>query len=363
VSAEATAWAKRVKTGDATRKAILRALADYAGPGKADRDAPAEADGRHFTFVGLETLAEECECSERTTIRHLNALKAAGFIVRVRRMRGFVRTSDYTILAVDGAGPRPFTEAEALLADALGSVDDNLTSTGPTSEHAILSPTVDDTLTPTGTCHPEPPNMTRVAPAEHDTGVTCVPYVGTTSNYEPQQELPAPRDDFSPAFLLDEMISGGVSSGNTPTLEEFRKSVRATTEEIMGAWQKWVGKRLPSVVVVEVSKIVNRCLADGVERRTIANGLTDWTEAGMIAPKYRLPDAIAARASAAVRRAPEARPSAAEVRTQRHGAALVSVAGKTVEQLDAELEATMQGLVDRAKSLGSGATLAIGMGS
>jgi DNA-binding transcriptional ArsR family regulator len=308
VSAEATAWAKRVKTGDATRKAILRALADYAGPGKADRDAPAEADGRHFTFVGLETLAEECECSERTIVRHLNALKAAGSIVRVRRMRGFIRTSDYTVLAVDGYGPRPFTDAEALLADGLDSVDDNLTSTGLTGEDAILSPSVDDTLAPTGTCHSEPPKVTPVSPSEHDTGVTCVPYTGTISNYEPEAELPAPRDDHSPAFLLDTMITGGVRSGHTPTLKEFGESVRATTEEIMGAWQKWVDRRLPSVTVVEVSKIVKSCVADGVERRQIALGLKDWTEAGMIAPKFRLPDAISARVTAPLRNTPASRP-------------------------------------------------------
>jgi hypothetical protein len=341
VSGAAIGWAKRQRTGDSTRKLILMALADYAGPVKDDRDAPAEADGRHFAFVGVDTLAEECECSERTVNRTLTALKTSGHILRVRRMRGFSRTSDYTILACDGIGDRPFDVAEALLADALDSVDDKLSDTALISEHANMAVSVPDTLADAGTRHPRPPKPTPVSVTEADTHVGSVPCTGTTSNYEPQETL-QPRDDLSPGFMVDTNSMAGVLSGHTPSItKEFGRKTKATTGEIMNAWQAWVPEKLPSFVVVEVEKIVKRCVADGVDRRTIANGLTDWTEAGMIAPKFRLPDAIAARAAAPLRRDSQ-KPTRTEETLRQVGDMTTAMAGRTAAELDDLLEATLR---------------------
>jgi hypothetical protein len=254
VSAQALNWAKQQKTGDPIRKLLLMCLADYAGPGNAGRESPADADGRHFTFVGVATLADECECSVRSVSRHLTRLAQDGFLVRVRRMDGFVRTSDYTILALDGAGPRPFSTEEQVLARGLASEEDNLSPSGLTCEEDTLAHSEEATLAPSGSGHSAPP--------EEDTGGAYVPYTGTTSSENPQ-----------PAALPH--LTADVLSGHT-TVQEWR----AMRDEIMTKWQAWVGRPLPSGQVVEVGREVYRLVMDGVAANDIARGLIDWTPTG-----------------------------------------------------------------------------------
>jgi hypothetical protein len=167
------------------------------------------------------------------------------------------------------------------------------------------------------------------------------------------------RDDLSPGFLTTS--SGDVLSSHTPSVTaEFSRQVKATTEEIMAGWQTWIGRTLPSIVVVEVGKIVKRCVADGVDAAAIKLGLCEWTEAGMIAPKYRLEPAIAGAVTRRLKRDADPKPNKAAERFQGAMRNAVAVTGKTAADLDAELEASMRGLVAQSRSLGFGSNLAIG---
>jgi len=270
LSAEATAWAKATTTGDPTRKSILRALADYAGPGNAGRDVPAEADGRHFTFVGIDRLADECECSPRTVIRHLNALAERGMIARVRRMDGLTRTSNYTILAVDSAGPRPFDEGEIVLARALAEPEgDNLAPSAVTCESVNVSPAVGANLSRTEGDNLTPPKVSSVQP-EGDTGDTFVPY--TDYQHGPTSVNSQPRE-------VAEPLTGVVVSGHT-TLAEQQRFWRGTTGEIMESWKAWCGTSLPPGQEAEARREVHKMVTAGVDRRHIAQGLADWTRDG-----------------------------------------------------------------------------------
>jgi hypothetical protein len=67
VSADAANWAKRIKVGNKTTKAVLRELADVAS-----------ADGRAYPLVW--SIATVVEVDERTVIRALNALVELGLI-------------------------------------------------------------------------------------------------------------------------------------------------------------------------------------------------------------------------------------------------------------------------------------------
>lgn len=347
MSGAAIGWAKRQKAPSPISKAILAALADYAGPGLEERDAPAEADGRHFCFVGVERLARETQYSVKTVSRHLARLVDAGLIARVRRMNGWTRTSDYTILACDGDGDRPFTEEERVLASALSAEQDRESSSGLTCEEDSQSPSGRGLSDRIGKRTPGPTEEDSGAPSGGGLSDAYVPYAGTTS-IEPTEEptSAAPERDplTSPAFLIH---SDGVSSGHTLSpVAEFGRNMREQTEEIMTAWQKWIGRKLPQVVVIEVSKIVKRCVGDGVERKAIALGLKDWTEAGMIAPKWRLEPAIAARVAEDVRRDPAGPPSKAQQREQRAAQVAQWASGKTAEDMARDLE---QALLARSR--------------
>ena len=100
----ASAWAKQVRTGNVTAKAVLMALADYA-------------DENHQCFPGQVRLAWEVEVSERTVRDTLKYLEAQGLIKRDRRYVGGTRTSDLYTLAV---GSEPLSEVPA---DSAGKAD------------------------------------------------------------------------------------------------------------------------------------------------------------------------------------------------------------------------------------------------
>jgi hypothetical protein len=113
MSLEAMLWAKKVRTGTASRKAVLLVLADYA-------DESAEC------FPGQKLIAAETELGERTVRRLLAELEEVGLLERTERRRddGY-RTSDRIRLVLGHPG---------LPAKLAGS-------DGPTS------PASDDTLT------------------------------------------------------------------------------------------------------------------------------------------------------------------------------------------------------------------------
>lgn len=285
MSGAAIGWAKRQQAPSPISKAILAALADYAGPGQEERDAPAEADGRHFAFVGVERMARETQYNVKTISRHLARLVDAGLIVRVRRMNGFIRTSSYTILACDGAGDRPFTDEERLIAAALSGDRDSQSSSGVTCEEdsqgfAGKPPTAPVRYTPVGPTEEDSQGVSEQVP-----GVPCVPYTGTTSNYEPPVDPPVAheRDLFSPGFLTEP--SGDVSSGQTlakigEIAKRQREGQRATEVEIMTKFEDWFLREtqapLPAGQAKEIRKVVSALLSDKIDRKDVAWGLAEW---------------------------------------------------------------------------------------
>jgi hypothetical protein len=121
VSIAASAWAKKIRTGSSSRKALLMVLAEYATI--IDGWDPEGSDGRHYAWPGQGRLMAETEMGERALRDHLHTLETAGIIRRVRRGgSGEGRQSDLVILAVDDDGPRPFPVGEPV--DT--SVDDNV---------------------------------------------------------------------------------------------------------------------------------------------------------------------------------------------------------------------------------------------
>lgn len=97
MSSDATMWAKRITTGSANTKHVLRALADYA-------------DEAWSCYPGQERLARETELSVRTVRRILDSLEETGVITREERRRpdGY-RTSDRIYLNKDHPGISPDT--------------------------------------------------------------------------------------------------------------------------------------------------------------------------------------------------------------------------------------------------------------
>lgn len=84
-------WAVKQKVGNATGKAILLMLANYA-------------DDEGKCFPGQEKLAAECECSPRTVREWLDKFEKMGIVKREERRRedGY-RTSDLIVLDLESS--------------------------------------------------------------------------------------------------------------------------------------------------------------------------------------------------------------------------------------------------------------------
>jgi len=94
VSFQAMAWAVKQKVGNATGKAILLMLANYA-----------DDEGR--CFPSQETLATECECSKRSVLDWLQKFEDMGILRRDRRhWSGGYRRSDILTLNLSAAFSR-----------------------------------------------------------------------------------------------------------------------------------------------------------------------------------------------------------------------------------------------------------------
>lgn len=91
MSFQAMTWAVKQKVGNATGKAILLMLANYA-----DKDG--------YCMPGQKTLAMECECSERTIRDWLTKFEEMALVKRDERRRddGY-RTSDAIVLQLDSS--------------------------------------------------------------------------------------------------------------------------------------------------------------------------------------------------------------------------------------------------------------------
>ncbi len=87
MSAEARTWAKKQRTGSPFAKAVLVALADYAGSENGE------------CWPSQATIARETELSERAVRKYLRQLEDDGFIKRKRRgTKSGGRTSDLITL-------------------------------------------------------------------------------------------------------------------------------------------------------------------------------------------------------------------------------------------------------------------------
>jgi hypothetical protein len=91
MSFQAMAWAVKQKVGNATGKAILLMLANYA-------------DERGQCFPSQETLATECECSKRSVLDWLQKFEDMGILTRERRHgAGGYRRADILTLSLGAA--------------------------------------------------------------------------------------------------------------------------------------------------------------------------------------------------------------------------------------------------------------------
>jgi hypothetical protein len=89
MSFQAMAWAVKQKVGNATGKAILLMLANYA-------------DDRGECFPSQERLAAECECSVATVARWLGLFVEMGFMTRHKQYgEGGYRRADLLRIATD----------------------------------------------------------------------------------------------------------------------------------------------------------------------------------------------------------------------------------------------------------------------
>lgn len=94
MSFQAMAWAVKQKVGNATGKAILLMLANYA-------------DERGECFPSQETLASECECSKRSVLDWLQKFEDIGILTRERRHgTGGYRRADLIRLSLGAVNSR-----------------------------------------------------------------------------------------------------------------------------------------------------------------------------------------------------------------------------------------------------------------
>jgi len=101
MSYPAMAWARTIKTGSATNKSVLLAVANYANE-----------DG--VCWPSQERLAEDTELSRRSIVRALDDLEAAGHITRERRHRsdGSRKTDLITLRLCDTKAPSKNTQSD-----------------------------------------------------------------------------------------------------------------------------------------------------------------------------------------------------------------------------------------------------------
>lgn len=94
MSYPAMAWARTIKTGSATNKSVLLAVANYANE-------------EGVCWPSQERLAEDTELSRRSIMRALDDLEAAGHITRERRHRsdGSRKTDLITLCLCDTKAP------------------------------------------------------------------------------------------------------------------------------------------------------------------------------------------------------------------------------------------------------------------
>nr|WP_051686600.1 helix-turn-helix domain-containing protein [Ochrobactrum sp. UNC390CL2Tsu3S39] len=135
MSVQAISWAVTFDAENATEKAVLLILANYA-------------DGNGVCFPGQQSIAKQSACSDRSVRRVLDSLEERGIIRRIMRRRGDgTRTSDRIILVA-------FQQVANLA--ACEEQEDNLsTSTGhPVKTNRTSCPNQPDTVSRLTTFEP-----------------------------------------------------------------------------------------------------------------------------------------------------------------------------------------------------------------
>lgn len=232
MSIMAMAWAKNVKTGDSSTKLVLLVLADWANPGPTAGPRPDAAEGRHYMWADQDAVAEACEMSLSSVKRHERTLAALGLIQKEKRFsRSGNRLSDFIILAVDGAGARPFPVA---IESAKGQFDPwpppAETSKGQIDLRSPVTPGPKFTGDPYITVVPngnEPPPTSSTAPLASESVGAKTEEEGSAITETPGQVAPRQRPAPAPAAGLDQVLDAvlagaGVNSDCLrPSIQRF----------------------------------------------------------------------------------------------------------------------------------------------
>jgi biotin operon repressor len=125
MSYSAMAWARAIKTGSATTKAVLLAVANYA-------------DEEGICWPSQEQLAEDTELSRHSIMRALDHLEDCGFLSRERRHRGDgSRSSDMIMLDLSRTQQR---------STQLRSSEQRSTQQQPKSHGATAEPVIEPSI-------------------------------------------------------------------------------------------------------------------------------------------------------------------------------------------------------------------------
>lgn len=151
MSSDALMWAKRVRVGDSTRKAILLVLADYA-------------DEAGSCFPSQTTIGAQAEVSERSVRRVMAELEERGVLRREHRSGGhYGRTSDRIFLNLDWGGD------SGAACVATPPPDDLQPDTLAGSDRSATASASGQTVTGNSNLQPDP-QSTQPATGDHATG-------------------------------------------------------------------------------------------------------------------------------------------------------------------------------------------------
>lgn len=114
--------ALKTKTGNPLRQLILIHLAD-------------RTDDQGYCWPSMSRIASDCECDRSTVVRHVAALEDAGFLQRIRRSKGNIKTSNkYKLFSTDVAE----SNNDRCSTEPLGVVAENHQGSG-TKQHKPIS--------------------------------------------------------------------------------------------------------------------------------------------------------------------------------------------------------------------------------
>ncbi len=105
MSFQAILWAMKQRCGNPIARAVLLSLADHA-------------DAKGFAFPSQDTVADECDCTDRTVRKQLKLLESSSLIKRVKRYKkDGHRTSDGITLQLFSLPEHPSASEDRLPED------------------------------------------------------------------------------------------------------------------------------------------------------------------------------------------------------------------------------------------------------